>query len=399
MSVPFLTGFPIDPAAEETLRALPSSDLLAAWGETVEAFLDPRSPERLALDPALAASSRLSREGLAAALDAVLGGVRTGPAGALLAEADTLPQGGGPVLAVLASNLPALAVQPLWPALALRRPILLKSSAAEPVFAPAFLSALIRREPRLKGTVAAAAWPGGDEALEAPILAAVTAVLAYGDEPALASLRRRAPGKVIGYGPKTSLAVISGDLDRVDVEGLARDVALFDQRGCLSVAAVYVAGDSGKLAERLEEALANLVGRWPPGPADSVALSGVQQVRLEAEMRGLWRSKPGSGGIGAGTILVEPIPEFRPSPGLRTVRIHPLADLNRLPEILAPWRGKLQGAALAGEGAWNLVPALAELGFSRHAAPGDLQSPDVTWHNGGHHPLRSLVQQTQCSSR
>lgn len=379
-------------AAEETLRAIPSGDLLAAWGETVEAFLDPGSPERRALDPGLARSSRLSPEGLAAGLEAVLGGVRTGPAGALLAEAEGLPAGGGPVLAVLASNLPALAVQPLWPALALRRPILLKSSSAEPLFVPAFLAALTRREPRLKRAVAAATWHGGDERVEAPILEQVTTVIAYGDEPALADLTRRAPGKVVGYGPKTSLAIVSEA-----VEGLARDVALFDQRGCLSIAAVYTAGDPEELAERLAEELWKLARRWPPGPADPAALAAVQQARLEAEMRGLWRADLP---VLSGTVLVDPEPAFRPSPGLRTVRVHPVAELDRLPGILSPWRGKLQGAALAGEDAWRLAPALAELGISRCAAPGKLQSPDVTWHNGGIHPLHALSsQQTQGSSR
>lgn len=366
--------------------------LLAAWGETVEAFLDPGSPERRALDPKLAKTSRLSREGLAAALEAVLGGVRTGPAAALLAEAQGLPRGGGSVLVVLASNLPGLAVQPLWPVLALRRPVLLKSPSAEPFFAPAFLDALTRREPRLKEAVAAATWRGGEEEFEAVILKRVTTVIAYGDEPALADLERRAPGKVVGYGPKTSLAVVGND-----PEGLARDVALFDQRGCLSVAAVYTSGNPEELARRLAEDLAELSRRWPPGPADPAALAAVQQARLEAEMRGLWAADLP---ILSGTVLVDPDPAFRPSPGLRTVRVHPVADLDRLPAILSPWRGKLQGAALAGEDAWRLAPALAELGISRCAVPGELQSPDVTWHNGGIHPLYALVsQQTQGSSR
>ncbi|HEX6862871.1 MAG TPA: acyl-CoA reductase, partial [Thermoanaerobaculia bacterium] len=348
------------------------------------------SPERRALDPELARTSRLSREGLAAALEAVLGGVRSGPASALLAEAEGLPRGGGPVLVVLASNLPGLAVQPLWPALILRRPVLLKSPSAEPVFVPAFLGALTRREPRLE--VAAAVWRGGDEQVETPILEQVTTVIAYGDEPALADLERRAPGKVVGYGPKTSLAVVDGEIG-----GLARDVALFDQRGCLSVAAVYTSGDPEELARRLAEELAELSRRWPPGPADPAALAAVQQARLEAEMRGLWTADLP---ILSGTVLVDPDPAFRPSPGLRTVRVHPLTDLDRLPAILSPWRGKLQGAALAGEDAWRLAPALADLGISRCAVPGQLQSPDVTWHNGGIHPLRALVsQQTQGSSR
>ena len=399
-----------------------SEDLLAAWGDTVEAFLDPGSPERRALDPELVKTSRLSPEGLAAALEAVLGGVRTGPAAALLAEADGLPRGGGQILAVLASNLPALAVQPLWPALALRRPILLKYPSSEPVFVPAFLDALTRREPRLAKAVTSATWRGGDERVENPILEQVTTVIAYGDEPALADLDRRAPGKVVGYGPKTSIAVVSEHgLARTDTDshgrfpesetsvpvrarpcpsvysGLARDVALFDQRGCLSVAAVYTSGDPEKLARRLAEDLAELSRRWPPGPADPAALAAVQQARLEAEMRGLWAADLP---ILSGTVLVDPDPAFRPSPELRTVRVHPLEDLDRLPAILSPWRGKLQGAALAGEDAWRLAPALAELGISRCAVPGELQSPDVTWHNGGIHPLYALVsQQTQGSSR
>jgi len=92
----------------------------------------------------------------------------------------------------------------------------------------------------------------------------------------------------------------------------------------------------------------------------------------------------------AGTVLLEPEPELRPSPGLRTVRVHPLSDLDRLPEILAPWRGRLQGAALAGPAAWRLAPRLVDLGISRCAAPGDLQSPDASWHNGGIDPLEAL---------
>ena len=39
----------------------------------------------------------------------------------------------------------------------------------------------------------------------------------------------------------------------------------------------------------------------------------------------------------------------------------------------------------------DLAPRLAELGISRCAAPGDLQSPDASWHNGGIDPLLALT--------
>lgn len=372
------------------LREISTEHLLDAWGDTVATFLRPGSLERRRLDPVLSRLCGLSREGLKAGLEAVLGGVRREPAALLAARAPrSAPEAAGPVLAVLASNLPALAVQPLLPALILRRPVLLKSPSAEPLFAPAFLAALARREPRLAGAVAAATWPGGDAGLEAPVLAAAETVLAYGEREALEDLERRAPGRVIGYGPKTSLAAIGRDADaREAAEGLARDVALFDQRGCLSVAAVYTAGDARLLAERLADALADFARRWPSGRPARPVTAAVQHVRLEAEMRGLWQSALP---LRDGTVIVDADPGFRPSPGLRCVRVHPLADLASLPELLAPWRGRLQGAALAGQEAWRLEPALARLGISRCAPPGELQSPDATWHNGGINPLEALA--------
>ena len=88
------------------------------------------------------------------------------------------------------------------------------------------------------------------------------------------------------------------------------------------------------------------------------------------------------------TFLVKT--HHRPSPGLRTVRIHPLAALDQVVSPLTAWRGRLQGAALAGDGAWAIESALSELGISRCAAPGSLQSADALWHNGGLHPLQAL---------
>jgi len=370
-------------AGGEGLGRLGPARILAAWSDTVAAFRGPRSEERRALDGPLARLCRLSPEGLAAGLEAVLGAEAAERGG------ETAAPPGAPLLVILAANLPALAVQPLLPALALGRPAIVKSPSAEPLFAPAFAAALTRREPDLGAAVAALTWRGGDRALEAPLLAAAGRVLAYGERETLDDLERRAPGKLVGYGPATSLAVVGAETDPLaTAAGLARDVALFDQRGCLSVAAVYAAGDADELAEALAAELAGLAARWPPGPIDPAAAAAVQQLRAEADLAGL--SRPPLP-LPAGTVVVDPRPAFRPTPGLRTVRVHPLADLSPLPELLAPWHGRLQGAALAGPDAEALRPALAGLGISRFAAPGDLQSPDAGWHNGGRHPLDALA--------
>ena len=369
------------------LAAIPDDALLAAWSETVERFRDPEGDERQALAEGLAARTGLSPRGLAAALETMLAGVARQPAARLLARAAPLVAP-SPALVVLAGNLPALGLQPLLPALALRRPVLLKSPTAEPLFLPAFVRTLAARLPALGDGIAVACWRGGDAALEAPVLAAVGRVLAYGDAPALADLERRAPGKVIGHGPKASLALVGVDADlAAAAAGLARDVALFDQRGCLSVHAVYCAAPAEELAARLADALRRLAAELPPGAPSLAASAAVRQLREEAALRGL--AMPPLD-FALGTVVVEPRPDFRPSPGMRTVRVHPVGGLSAAVAALAPWRELLQGVSLAGAEAWAQRDGLTALGVSRVAAPGELQSVDAAWANGGIDPLVAL---------
>ena len=378
----------------EALAAIDDETLLGAWSATVEAFLDPDSPMRRAIEPALVESAGLSPAGLRAGLAAVLGGVREPHAKELFARAAPLRRDGRrpPVLVVLAGNIPGLVVQPLLPALALRRPLLLKSASGEPWFAPAFVDALVARLPALADAVAAMSWPGGDDELEAPVLAAVDKVLAYGDRAAVADLQRRAPGKVVDYGPKLSFAVVGADADFTSAAGIARDVALFDQRGCLSVQTVFVAGNAAHaraFGEALATALAREARELPPGRVDARQASAVHQLRGEAELRG---SLVGTLPLATGTVLLQSADApVGPSPGLRTVHVYPLADLAELPVRLSDWQPLLQGAALVGASAWALAPALAALGVSRCAQPGELQTPDASWHNGGHDPLAVLA--------
>jgi len=250
----------------------------------------------------------------------------------------------------------------------------------------------VRREPVLGEAVAALTWRGGQAALEEPLLAAAGRVLAYGDAAAIADLQRRAPGKLVAYGPQTSLAVLGANADvRRAAAGLARDVALFDQRGCLSVAAVYTTGDAGELAAALAGELAELARRWPPGATTVAEAAAVRQVRDEAALRGLRLADLPPA---AGTVIVEADARLRPTPGLRTVRVHRLAAAAELPRLLAAWHGRLQGVALAGFDAAAqaaLTAGLRALGVSRFAPPGELQSPDTRWHNGGVDPLRLLA--------
>src|SRR5690606_21017527 len=144
-----------------------------------------------------------------------------------------------PAGVVLAGNVPGLAAQTVLPALLAGRPLLIKSASSEPLFAPALIGALARREPALGEAFAAFTFPGeAPEATEAAFSHAEL-VLAYGGQGALTALRERLerkPGRrFVGQGPKASVALVGGRHDPLSTgRALARDIALLDQRGCLS---------------------------------------------------------------------------------------------------------------------------------------------------------------------
>ncbi len=393
-----------------SLDALGTEGLLTAWNQAIEALRCPQSPdgrilETGALRSRLETTSGLSSAGLDAALEVVLMGVAPGPSESLVAEARRRTRRRGLVALVVASNIPALAVQPLLPALALGHPVLIKSPSAEPDFAPALARALKHFAPELGDAVGAVTWKGGDRHAEAAVFPHCSHLLAYGDAHTLADLTSRlappreatrhggslavqpAP-KLLGFGPKLSLAIVDAHCDPSTVaDGLATDIALFDQRGCLSVQAIYTAGDPSALAHALAGSLRERARVWPPGRPELASLTAVQALRAVAAMKGL---EMPSLSVNEGTVIIEPDPRLRTSPGLRTVRIHPLDTLSDVPSLLASWRDRLQGAALGGDHAWALAPALERLGISRCAQPGTLQDVDTSWHNGGRSPLDLL---------
>jgi len=371
----------------KALAELPIERRLEAWQAAIEALAEPESAPRQRLLPALVETSRLSPEGLVEGLRWMLEGAGGEAAAALAARAAApgspaaLPWGA----AVLAGNLPGLALQAVLPALLAGRPLLVKSAREEPLFAAALVAALAAAEPALGEAFAAVAFAGDDEELTGAALANAGRVVAYGGAEAIGALAARLGPRLLAHGPKASVALIGRDADPVGAgRALARDVALYDQRGCLSVHAVYSDADPRELGDALAWGLALEHGRLPPGPLESTAVAAVQQLRGAADLAG--RLIPRLD-LAQGTVVIDPEPRFLPSPGLRTVRLHPVADLADALAALDSWRGKLQGAALAGESAWRLEAPLRSLGLSRVAEAGRLQAADATWANAGVDPL------------
>jgi hypothetical protein len=370
------------------LSRLPDRELRDAWCSTLDELLDPRSPARRSLDPALAAACGLSQPALIAGLDAMLSGFTGRPAERLIERTDGR-SAGGLAAAVLASNVPGLAVQVVLPALVARRPLIVKSSSREPFFAAALVHGLAARSPTIGRSLAAVTWAGGDRELEAPLLATADVLVAYGRADTLSDLRSRYSGRFTGLGPGLSIAVVSSEADASAAgHALARDVALFEQRGCLSVQTVFTDREPASLATALTQGLEELAKTLPPPPLEPSLAARIQQVRHMAELVGEMVSDLP---LDAGTVLIsEPgqvadSPRLEPLPGGRTVRVRSVRSLDEIEAALEPWRGAVQGAALAGDGAWRLAATLEALGLTRFAAPGELQHADALWANGDRH--------------
>jgi len=147
---------------------------------------------------------------------------------------------------------------------------------------------------------------------------------------------------------------------------LARDVALLDQRA---------ASRSTPCSPRATRASS-------PRRSPSASPSSTAGCRPARPTRGPWRASSSGaaraelgdaliGRLGPleGTVVLTLDARFQPSPGLRAVRVHALSVVGDALAAIAPWRGRLQGAALAGAGALELSSALEALGVSRLAAP------------------------------
>ena len=311
---------------------------------------------------------------------------------------------------IFSGNVPGLPAISLIHGLLVKSACLGKPASDEPVFPALFARSLAAVDPKLAASVAILPWSGGDAAVEAAAFAASEAVIAYGSDAAIESIRARVPPGVrfVGHGHRLSLAVIGRETlayDSVEslAERLAYDVSLFDQQGCVSPHVVYVERGGTiapqEFAESLAQAMAAFERDMPRGRLSVEETSAIQQARSEAELREL-QEEPirlfASPGRTAWTVIYEDDPAFVPSCLNRVVRVKPLVDLAELPNLLRPVSRHLQtvGAALSRERRDRLADALAPLGVCRVCAIGEMPHPPLHWHHDGGFNLLPLLKWT-----
>jgi hypothetical protein len=290
----------------------------------------------------------------------------------------------------VAGNVAGAGIHEIAIALIAGARVAIKTATAEPIFFREFARTLAEIDRDYGARIEVRHWSRERSDLTAALLEDCDLVVAYGDDATIESLHRR---NVIGFGSRVSGALIAPDgisSSRIDeIAGLlARDVALFEQLGCLSLHHVFVVSPDGRaareLAIRMSAALESLGKSMPPARLplrDAGAIRGVRE-------RARWRQIAGEPvelfegrGLEWTLIFERREDSFRISPGFRTVHVSAVRDLAEFRACIAPLSGRIEAMAVVGEDCEIEARAMA---IPYVCSPGEMQSPPIDWrHNGG----------------
>jgi hypothetical protein len=325
--------------------------------------------------------------------------------GALEATAARAAGGFDVTSLLLAGSIPMPTLLSMLAPLVLGSPVLVKCAARDPVTAPLVARSLAEVDAGLGACVQVVRFGRVDDAAITRLLTA-DCVVATGSDETIQSLRPRvaAGRRFVPSGHRLSLAVLGEAATRGEalasaLRGIALDVSLWDQLGCLSPIAVYVVGDDRSATRRVGEALAAELDRAEPrrprGRVETEAAARFTHERDAAELRAAAGDDVVLHAGDGFAVVCEADAAPRPAPLHRFVRVHPVRDERELARVVRPMARHLAGVALAaGDDASGLARTLARCGASRVCPPGRLQAPPLDWCHEGRGVLLPLARFT-----
>jgi len=199
----------------------------------------------------------------------------------------------------------------------------------------------------------------------------------YGSDATIRMISNDIPTGVVirGHGTGLGLAIVGAEVSLSSAAGeLARDVTLFDQRGCLSPRFALVEGDAARaeeFARALDEALSEAVTRWAPrGRVDDATAAEIALYGTTMEAVGSFIARS-SHAIGVDTsprALVLP-------PAARVVHVV-ATGANDAPRLIAPWIDYVTVVGTNDDGALTRA-VLACAPHARRSPLGGMQHPPL----------------------
>jgi hypothetical protein len=314
----------------------------------------------------------------------------------------------GPALLaqIVPGNVPVAVLTQMVLGFLLRSPQFIKCASGAAFLPRLFAHSIYDADHKAGSCLELAEWKGGTTSLETALFAEADCVVATGSDEMLESVVKTIPRatRLVGYGSRVSFGYITQEaLEQESAKILQRaalDVAMWNQRGCLSPHVFYVEDGPGlspetfaaQLAAELD-ALEKTLPRGELRPADAATIAArrsLYEVRAAHSVETkLWTSAQST----AWTVIWENEPNFQLSCGNRFIYIKSVRDLNQALQGAELMRDKIStvGLAATAEQAKELAPRLAGWGARRICPLGHMQHPPLAWRHDGRPALGDLL--------
>jgi len=300
----------------------------------------------------------------------------------------------------LAGNVPGVGIFGIVAALLAGVPSLVKTAEREPLLPLLLAETLAAVEPRLGAALAVAHWPGGSDVHQRLAVTRASVVLAYGRDDTMESLASHGPHRMLRFGPHLSVAVVCREAADADVAAVgARQVALFDQQGCLSPQYLVLEERDAQATEAFVAALADALRRLAVElPAAALSLDEATAAWHYLE-RQRWREQEGH----AVRVVADRTARFSivcdrgdtppSSPLNRHLAVLPVAALAQAGPRLEAFAGTIDTIGVAAPASrLDEVAALADAAGAHRLCPLErMQAPPFAWRQSGHARIASLL--------
>lgn len=219
------------------------------------------------------------------------------------------------------------------------------------------------------------------------------AVIAIGSDATIEAIQDRIqPHQTfIAHSHKVSIGIVYDDFETA-APLAARDVSLYNQRGCLSPHAIYVSGDSELFAGMLAREMDAFIQDLPPEELTTSEAGAIRNLRETMRFQAanapaikLWESTDSLDW----TVIHDPSPVLKLSCLNRCVYVKPLPEALECQTLGAETRHLSTIALHPFDKAFALT--LDHLPANRICPMGKSQQPSLFWHHDGYAPLASLV--------
>lgn len=303
------------------------------------------------------------------------------------------------VLHILSAGVPTSAIEAIILSLAAGVPCVIRTSSRERAAARFFLNIMRTEAPELARHVAVVTWPHDDPSFAERIAEAQPTIVFHGSEASIHAFEQSLPQptKIHAFGHRISFGLVSPgahltqETIRVLAHRIARDVTLFEGRGCMSMQSLFVMPHASQLdlAERIADALINdafpaIDKEFPrTPPPEDIAAEHMQQIGV-AEFSGNAHTSP------LGNALVWEEPALRSSPGWRHLHLSTVSDFEVLLDAISPYRHALStaGIYLDTRRTQSTAKLLGQAGVRRICPIGRMQRPLILSAHDGQQRIR-----------